>query len=142
MSAAVIDSRFSRPTTRKIHFSEAGLTRLENGRGVLTFRPGAHNLPRGGETIDFVAADGRYRLEVIAETPSRRNHSRFQRAYVTFSPRRLVKILSVERCSTCHGSGAVEIPGACPECRGRGCAECDDTGRLDFSECPTCRGRG
>jgi hypothetical protein len=141
MSAATIQFP-NRTAPRKIHFSEAGLTRLENERGVLTFRPGARNLPRGGEIIEFVAADGRYRLEVVAEATSRRNHSRFQRAYVTFSPRRLVKILAVERCATCSGSGAVEIPGPCPECRGRGCADCDDSGRLEFSDCPTCHGRG
>ncbi|HVO30827.1 MAG TPA: hypothetical protein VMV18_08825 [bacterium] len=136
MSAAVI----SFTPTRTVHFTQAGLTLLDGGRAVLTFRPGARDIPRGGEEIVFAGPDGRYRLQVLAETSSRRNHSRYARAYVSFSPRRIVRVLGVDRCGTCHGSGAVEIPGPCPECHGRGCVDCDDTGRIDYSECPTCRG--
>lgn len=124
----------------QLHYSRAGLTLLDGDRAVLTFRPGARTLPPAGREIDYVGPDGRYRLLVLAEAGTRRNHSRYARAYVSFSPRRIVRVLSVDRCATCHGSGAVAIPGPCPECRGRGCVECDDTGRLDFSECPTCRG--
>jgi hypothetical protein len=140
MSASITDSHFPTTSLRVIHSSEAGLTRLDGDRAVLTFRPGTRDLPRGGSEVAFAGPDGDYRLLVLAEVSSRRNHSRFQRAYVTFSPRRIVRILSVDRCPTCSGSGAVAIPGSCPECRGRGCADCDDSGRIDFSQCPTCRG--
>ena len=143
--SAVIETNFRSPSrtpgSRVVHANEAGLCRLDGDRAVLTFRPGARGLPKGGDEIEFVGRDGRYRLLVVAESSSRRNHSRTQRAYVSFSPRRIVRILAVEQCSTCHGSGAVEIPGTCPECRGRGCVECDDRGQIDFSDCPTCHGR-
>ena len=47
-------------------------------------------------------------------------------------------------CTVCKGSGAVEIPGACPECNGHahGCADCDGSGRIDWSECSACHGHG
>ena len=47
-------------------------------------------------------------------------------------------------CTVCSGSGAVEIPGVCPECNGHahGCPDCEGTGRLDWSDCSACHGRG
>ena len=58
-------------------------------------------------------------------------------------------------CSTCHGQGALEAPGKCPECNGTGqitqtggrmkfnvqCPRCHGTGK-NLSMCPTCHGEG
>jgi len=58
-------------------------------------------------------------------------------------------------CSTCHGQGAIESPGKCPECGGSGqitqtggrmkfnvqCPRCHGTGK-NLSTCPTCHGNG
>ena len=58
-------------------------------------------------------------------------------------------------CSTCHGQGAIESPGKCPECGGTGqitqtggrmkfnvqCPRCHGTGK-NLSTCPTCHGEG
>jgi len=58
-------------------------------------------------------------------------------------------------CSTCHGQGALEAPGKCPECGGSGqitqtggrmkfnvqCPRCHGTGK-NLSTCPTCHGEG
>ena len=58
-------------------------------------------------------------------------------------------------CSTCHGQGALESPGKCPECGGSGqitqtggrmkfnvqCPRCHGTGK-NLTMCPTCHGAG
>ena len=58
-------------------------------------------------------------------------------------------------CSTCHGQGALEAPGKCPECNGTGqitqtggrmkfnvqCPRCYGTGK-NLTMCPTCHGEG
>jgi len=58
-------------------------------------------------------------------------------------------------CSRCHGQGAIESPGKCPECGGTGqitqtggrmkfnvqCPRCHGTGK-NLSNCPTCHGEG
>ncbi len=58
-------------------------------------------------------------------------------------------------CSTCHGQGALESPGKCPECGGSGqitqtggrmkfnvqCPRCHGTGK-NLTMCPTCHGEG
>ncbi|HTW59886.1 MAG TPA: J domain-containing protein [Terriglobales bacterium] len=58
-------------------------------------------------------------------------------------------------CATCHGQGAIESPGKCPECGGSGqitqtggrmkfnvqCPRCHGTGK-NLSTCPTCHGEG
>ncbi len=58
-------------------------------------------------------------------------------------------------CSTCHGQGAIESPGKCPECGGSGqitqtggrmkfnvqCPRCHGTGK-NLTTCPTCHGEG
>jgi len=60
-----------------------------------------------------------------------------------------------ETCGHCHGSGAIEAPGKCPECGGSGqitqtggrmkfnvpCPRCHGTGK-NMSVCPTCHGEG
>jgi molecular chaperone DnaJ len=60
-----------------------------------------------------------------------------------------------ETCGTCHGSGFVEEPGVCPQCKGKGtieqtggrmkfnvqCPRCHGTGK-NISTCPTCHGDG
>jgi len=66
--------------------------------------------------------------------------------------------LSITRqdvCSQCHGNGALEAPGKCPECNGTGqitqtggrmkfnvqCPRCHGTGK-NLTMCPTCHGEG
>ena len=58
-------------------------------------------------------------------------------------------------CSQCHGQGALEAPGKCPECGGTGqitqtggrmkfnvqCPRCHGTGK-NLTTCPTCHGQG
>jgi len=58
-------------------------------------------------------------------------------------------------CSNCHGQGAIESPGKCPECNGTGqitqtggrmkfnvqCPRCHGTGK-NLSTCPVCHGEG
>jgi len=58
-------------------------------------------------------------------------------------------------CSTCHGQGALEAPGKCPQCNGTGqitqtggrmkfnvqCPRCHGTGK-NLTMCPTCHGEG
>src|SRR5215471_13751456 len=58
-------------------------------------------------------------------------------------------------CSQCHGQGALESPGKCPECNGTGqitqtggrmkfnvqCPRCHGTGK-NLTTCPTCHGDG
>jgi molecular chaperone DnaJ len=58
-------------------------------------------------------------------------------------------------CSRCHGQGALEAPGKCPECNGTGqitqtggrmkfnvqCPRCHGTGK-NLTTCPTCHGEG
>jgi len=58
-------------------------------------------------------------------------------------------------CSQCHGQGALESPGKCPECGGTGqitqtggrmkfnvqCPRCHGTGK-NLTTCPTCHGEG
>ena len=58
-------------------------------------------------------------------------------------------------CETCHGQGAIESPGKCPECNGTGqitqtggrmkfnvqCPRCHGTGK-NLNTCPTCHGEG
>jgi len=58
-------------------------------------------------------------------------------------------------CSQCHGQGALEAPGKCPECNGTGqitqtggrmkfnvqCPRCHGTGK-NLTTCPTCHGEG
>ncbi len=58
-------------------------------------------------------------------------------------------------CSQCHGQGAIESPGKCPECNGTGqitqtggrmkfnvqCPRCHGSGK-NLSMCPTCHGEG
>jgi molecular chaperone DnaJ len=58
-------------------------------------------------------------------------------------------------CSRCHGQGALEAPGKCPECNGTGqitqtggrmkfnvqCPRCHGTGK-NLTTCPTCHGDG
>ena len=58
-------------------------------------------------------------------------------------------------CSQCHGQGALEAPGKCPECNGTGqitqtggrmkfnvqCPRCHGTGK-NLTTCPTCHGDG
>jgi molecular chaperone DnaJ len=58
-------------------------------------------------------------------------------------------------CSQCHGQGALEAPGKCPECNGTGqitqtggrmkfnvqCPRCHGTGK-NLTNCPTCHGEG
>jgi molecular chaperone DnaJ len=60
-----------------------------------------------------------------------------------------------EVCSQCHGQGALEAPGKCPECNGTGqitqtggrmkfnvqCPRCHGTGK-NLTTCPTCHGEG
>jgi molecular chaperone DnaJ len=66
--------------------------------------------------------------------------------------------LNIQRqdvCSQCHGQGALEAPGKCPECNGTGqitqtggrmkfnvqCPRCHGTGK-NLTTCPTCHGEG
>jgi molecular chaperone DnaJ len=66
--------------------------------------------------------------------------------------------LNIQRsdiCSHCHGQGALEAPGKCPECNGTGqitqtggrmkfnvqCPRCHGTGK-NLTMCPTCHGEG
>ncbi len=45
-------------------------------------------------------------------------------------------------CSTCHGQGAIESPGKCPECNGTGQVT-QTGGRMKFNvQCPRCHGTG
>jgi molecular chaperone DnaJ len=58
-------------------------------------------------------------------------------------------------CQNCHGQGALEAPGKCPECNGTGqitqtggrmkfnvqCPRCHGTGK-NLTMCPTCHGEG
>jgi molecular chaperone DnaJ len=58
-------------------------------------------------------------------------------------------------CAQCHGQGALEAPGKCPECNGTGqvtqtggrmkfnvqCPRCHGTGK-NLTTCPTCHGEG
>jgi molecular chaperone DnaJ len=58
-------------------------------------------------------------------------------------------------CSNCHGQGALEAPGKCPQCNGTGqitqtggrmkfnvqCPRCHGTGK-NLTTCPTCQGEG
>src|SRR5205823_7960560 len=58
-------------------------------------------------------------------------------------------------CATCHGQGALEAPGKCPQCNGTGqitqtggrmkfnvqCPRCHGTGK-NISDCPVCHGEG
>jgi molecular chaperone DnaJ len=60
-----------------------------------------------------------------------------------------------DTCSNCHGQGAIEAPGKCPECNGTGqitqtggrmkfnvtCPRCHGTGK-NLSTCPVCHGDG
>jgi molecular chaperone DnaJ len=66
-----------------------------------------------------------------------------------------LNITRQEVCSQCHGSGALEAPGKCPECNGTGqitqtggrmkfnvqCPRCHGTGK-NLTTCPTCHGEG
>lgn len=51
-------------------------------------------------------------------------------------------------CPGCEGGGVVTLPGKkvrCPDCKGRGCGDCEETGVVDQdqeAECPKCGGRG
>ena len=60
-----------------------------------------------------------------------------------------------DTCTNCHGQGAIEAPGKCPECNGTGqitqtggrmkfnvtCPRCHGTGK-NLSACPVCHGEG
>jgi molecular chaperone DnaJ len=47
-----------------------------------------------------------------------------------------------DACLTCSGSGFVESPGTCPQCRGKGTIE-QTGGRMKFNvQCPRCHGTG
>lgn len=112
---------------------------LQPGRGI--------GLVPGVE-VDYRGPTKRYRLRVEAFLPERGVRGRAKAT----SNRLLVRVLSIGEdtkeellpCTVCSGSGAVEIPGACPECHGHahGCADCDGTGRIDWSDCSACHGRG
>ncbi len=66
-----------------------------------------------------------------------------------------LNITRLVTCSNCHGSGYMESPGVCPECKGSGhiqqtsgrmkfntaCPRCGGTGKLR-SVCNVCRGEG
>ena len=66
-----------------------------------------------------------------------------------------LNITRQDLCSTCHGQGALEAPGKCPQCNGTGqitqtggrmkfnvqCPRCHGTGK-NLTMCPTCHGEG
>ena len=101
-----------------------------------------------GVELDYRGPTKRYRLLVVAYLPERGARGRVK----STSNRLSVRVLAIGpdaaeelvTCTVCEGSGAVEIPGVCPECNGNahGCADCEGAGRIEWSDCHACRGRG
>lgn len=138
---------------------------VEGSTARLLLQPGCPLLTLG-EVVEYVGTTKRFLLRLdayLAERKGRgRKPRRSDRVAATVvaieggargagdaSPkgeRALAPLVPTEprRCTVCHGSGAIEIPGPCPECHGRanGCPDCEDTGRLDWSECRACHGKG
>jgi molecular chaperone DnaJ len=53
-----------------------------------------------------------------------------------------LNITRLVTCSNCHGSGYIESPGVCPECKGSGQVQ-QTSGRMKFNTvCPRCGGTG
>jgi molecular chaperone DnaJ len=66
-----------------------------------------------------------------------------------------LNITRQDTCVNCHGSGHIEAPGVCPQCKGKGmieqtggrmkfnvpCPRCGGTGK-NVSVCPVCHGEG
>ncbi len=53
-----------------------------------------------------------------------------------------LNITRLDTCSNCHGSGYIESPGVCPQCKGKGTIE-QTSGRMKFNTvCPRCGGTG
>lgn len=101
-----------------------------------------------GMEIDYRGPTKRYRLQILAYLVERGKRGKPKAT----SNRLSVRVVTIGAdlseqlvpCTVCRGSGAVEIPGACPECNGHahGCADCEGSGRIDWSECRACHGRG
>jgi molecular chaperone DnaJ len=53
-----------------------------------------------------------------------------------------LNINRLDTCANCHGSGYIESPGVCPQCKGKGTVE-QTSGRMKFNlACPRCGGSG
>ena len=121
---------------------------VEGQEARLLLQPGRGIGVEPGMEIDYRGPTKRYRLRIEAYLPERGARGRVKAS----SNRLRVRVLSIgpdvpEELvpgTVCSGSGAVEIPGVCPECRGHahGCADCEGTGRIDWSDCSACHGRG
>lgn len=117
----------------------------------LLLQPGRGNDLVPGAVVLYRGTRLEYRLHVEAYLPER-TAGRRRAGAPARSNRLSVKVLSIGArtpdepvpCTVCKGSGAVEIPGVCPECNGHahGCADCDGVGRIDWSECSACHGKG
>lgn len=122
---------------------------IEGQEARLLLQPGRGIGIGPGVEFDYRGPTRRYRLLVESYLPER--GARRKRATPT-SNRLAVRVLGIGPdvpeelvpCTVCSGSGAVEIPGACPECHGHahGCADCEGSGRIDWSNCSACHGRG
>lgn len=106
---------------------------------------GRRRRPNGPERGD----DLRYDLELTFEEAA-------------FGVNRNIQVTRMERCDTCHGSGAAEgtHPDTCPTCHGTGqvqqqvntpfgrmmnvvaCQRCNGTGQIITNPCSTCKGKG
>src|SRR3989454_9273881 len=100
---------------------------------------------RGRGSGVFRGADLRYNLELSLEEAARGTEAK-------------VRIPALERCATCHGSGAKpgSQPKTCPTCNVQGqvrvsqgffsiqqtCPQCHGTGKIIPEPCPTCGGVG
>ena len=111
-----------------VYHHNAALRLLGDSRGVVAFDARCKQIPSVGDCFEYIDLNMRlFRLVAIAAI-----RPRFGR------PQRVVRI--VKECGVCHGSGAVEIPGPCPECSGKGCVDCEGAGTIDWSNCPGCNG--
>jgi hypothetical protein len=121
---------------------------VEGQEARLLLQPGRGIGIVPGTEIDYRGPTKRYRLRVLAYLLERGARGKPKAT----SNRLSVRVLAIGEdsaeelvpCTVCKGSGAVEIPGTCPECHGHahGCADCEGTGRIDWSECRACHGRG
>lgn len=126
---------------------------VEGQEARLLLQPGRGIGITPGMEIDYRGPTKRYRLQILAYLVERGKRGKPTVGGSARTSNRLsVRVVTIGAdvsdelvpCTVCKGSGAVEIPGACPECHGHahGCADCEGTGRIDWSECRACRGRG
>ena len=118
----------------------------------LLLQPGRGNDLVPGMLVIWRGTRLEYRLRIEAYLPERGASTRRKSGGGARSNRMSVRVESIGArtpdepapCTVCKGSGAVELPGVCPECNGHahGCADCDGVGRIDWSECSACHGRG